>query len=32
MKFVKSNDQLANIFIKSLTSPRINYICDNLGT
>ncbi|PHT72594.1 hypothetical protein T459_23379 [Capsicum annuum] len=31
-KFVKSSDQLANIFTKSLTSPRINYICDNLGT
>ncbi|KAM3356275.1 hypothetical protein P3S68_022989 [Capsicum galapagoense] len=31
-KFVKSSDQLADIFTKSLTSPRINYICYKLGT
>ena len=31
-KFVKSNDQLADIFTKSLTCPRINYICNKLGT
>ncbi|KAF3666982.1 hypothetical protein FXO37_10260 [Capsicum annuum] len=31
-KFVKSSDLLADIFTKSLTSPRINYICDKLGT
>jgi len=30
--FVKSNDQLADIFTKSLTDPRINYICNKLGT
>ncbi|KAF3659921.1 Beta-glucosidase 44 [Capsicum annuum] len=30
-KFVKSSDQLADIFTKSLTSPRINYICNKLG-
>ncbi|WMV58530.1 hypothetical protein MTR67_051915, partial [Solanum verrucosum] len=29
-KFVKSNDQLADIFTKSLTGPRINYICNKL--
>ena len=28
--FVNSNDQLANIFIKSLRGPRIKYICDKL--
>ena len=28
--FVNSNDQLADIFTKSLRSPRIKYICDNL--
>ncbi|KAF3633189.1 Omega-amidase NIT2 [Capsicum annuum] len=31
-KFVKSSDQLADIFTKSLTSPCINYICNKLGT
>ncbi|KAM3343314.1 hypothetical protein P3S68_025403 [Capsicum galapagoense] len=31
-KFVKSSNQLADIFTKSLTSPRINYICNKLGT
>ena len=31
-KFVKSNDQLADMFTKSLTCPRINYICYKLGT
>ena len=29
--FVNSNDQLADIFTKSLTGPRIKYICDKLG-
>ena len=28
--FVNSNDQLVNIFTKSLRSPRIKYICDKL--
>ena len=28
--FVNSNDQLADIFTKSLRSPRIKYICDKL--
>ncbi|PHT48265.1 AP-1 complex subunit mu-2 [Capsicum baccatum] len=31
-KFVKSSDQLADIFTKSLLSPRINYIYNKLGT
>ncbi|KAK4364123.1 hypothetical protein RND71_015481 [Anisodus tanguticus] len=31
-KFVKSSDQLADIFTKCLTGPRINYICNKLGT
>ena len=29
--FVNSNDQLANIFTKSLRDPRIKYVCDKLG-
>ena len=29
--FVNYNDQLADIFTKSLRSPRIKYICDKLG-
>ena len=29
--FVNSNDQLENIFTKSLRSLRIKYICDKLG-
>ena len=29
--FVNSNDQLANIFTKSLRGPRIKYIYDKLG-
>ena len=29
--FVNSNDQLADIFIKSLRGPSIKYICDKLG-
>ena len=29
--FVNSNDQLANIFTKSLRGPTIKYICDKLG-
>jgi len=31
-KFVNSSDQLANIFTKSLRRPRIDYICNKLGT
>ena len=31
-KFMKLNDQLADIFTKSLTSPLINYICNKLCT
>ena len=30
--FVNSNDQLADIFTKSLRGSRIKYICDKLGT
>ena len=30
--YVKSNDQLADIFTKSLAGPRVNYICNKLGT
>ena len=30
--FVNSNDQLADIFTKSLKGPRIKYIYDKLGT
>nr|CAN68619.1 hypothetical protein VITISV_043639 [Vitis vinifera] len=29
--FVNSNDQLADIFNKSLRGPRIKYICNKLG-
>ena len=29
--FVNSNDQLADIFTKSLRRPRMKYICDKLG-
>ena len=29
--FVNSNDQLADIFTKSLRGPKIKYICDKLG-
>ena len=29
--FANSNDQLADIFTKSLKSPRIKYICNKLG-
>ena len=29
--FVNSNDQLANIFTKSLRGPRIQFICNKLG-
>ena len=29
--FVNSNDQLVDIFTKSLKGPRIKYICDKLG-
>ena len=30
--FVNSNDQLADIFTKSLRDPMIKYICDKLGS
>ena len=30
ISFVNSNDQLADIFTKSLRGPRIKYICDKL--
>ena len=30
--YVKSNDQLTNIFTKSLAGPQVNYICNKLGT
>nr|CAN71090.1 hypothetical protein VITISV_037135 [Vitis vinifera] len=30
-RFVNSNDQLADIFTKSLRFPRIKYICNKLG-
>ena len=30
--YVKSNDQLADIFTKSLDGPRVNYICNKLET
>ena len=29
--FVNSNDQLVDIFTKSLRGPRIKYICNKLG-
>jgi hypothetical protein len=29
--FVGSNDQLADIFTKSLRRPRVEYICNKLG-
>ena len=29
--FVNSNDQLTDIFTKSLRGPRIKYICNKLG-
>ena len=29
--FINSNDQLADIFTKSLRGPRIKYICHKLG-
>lgn len=32
MKFVKSSDQLADIFTKSLTVPRISYYYNKLDT
>ncbi|RVW59212.1 Retrovirus-related Pol polyprotein from transposon RE1 [Vitis vinifera] len=31
LKFVNSNDQLADIFTKSLRGPRIKYTCNKLG-
>ena len=32
IEFVNSSDQLADIFTKSLRGPRIDYICNMLGT
>jgi len=32
IEFVNSSDQLADIFTKSLRGPRIDYICNKLGT
>lgn len=29
--FVNSNEQLADVFTKSLRAPRVNYICNKLG-
>jgi len=31
-EFVGSNDQLADVFTKSLRGPRIKFICSKLGT
>jgi len=31
-EFVDSNNQLADIFTKPLRGPRIDYICNKLGT
>ena len=31
ISFVNSNDQLADIFTKSLRGPTMKYICDKLG-
>ena len=31
-EFVKSEDQLADMFTKSLKSSRVNYICNKLGS
>jgi len=31
-EFVNSNNQLADIFTKLLRGPRIDYICNKLGT
>ena len=31
ISFVNSNDQLTDIFSKSLRGPRIKYTCDKLG-
>ena len=31
ISFVNSNDQLVDIFAKSVRGPRIKYICDKLG-
>ena len=30
-RFVNSNDQLVDVFTKSLRVPRISYICNKLG-
>ena len=30
-EFVNSNDQLADIFTKSLKGPRVEYLCNKLG-
>jgi len=32
IEFVNSNDQFVDIFIKPLRRPRIDYICNKLGT
>jgi len=32
IEFVKSNDQLVDVFTKSLRGPRIKFICSKLGT
>ena len=31
-EFVNLNDQLVDIFTKSLREPRIDYICNKFGT
>ena len=31
-KHVKSEDELADLFTKALTGPRVKYICNKLGT
>ena len=31
-EFINSSDQLADIFTESLREPRIDYICNKLGT
>lgn len=31
-EFISSNEQLANIWTKSLRDPRIQFICSKLGT
>lgn len=31
-KFIKSEDQLVDMFTKSFKGPRVNYICNKLGS